>query len=343
MKLRQWFGTLAVFVMAGLALHAGNGVQAAAGAGYSVSPQIPDNQRSAVSNYFDLVVKPGTTQNLTLAITNRTAQVRQLTVSVTTAWSQSNGQVSYAPGGPKDPSAQYRLSELAPRRTNVTLKPNAIQNVTVPVKIPTDGFKGVLLGALYVMDKAKSGGEQSGGLAIKNRFATVVAVQLQTSVGAINRVKPHLNLMKVGAGVHDNQASVLATLQNDRPRYWGKMNINGKVYKRGTKTVVMRREAGNYAVAPNSHFDFALTNKKALDPGDYTLDVLVTGPHGRWHFKRNFSILVGDATRINKKLGLKRDFIMPWWGWLLIGAAVVLIIWLLWWLIRRRKRSAEEK
>ncbi|WP_054661286.1 hypothetical protein [Lacticaseibacillus camelliae] len=53
------------------------------------------------------------------------------------------------------------------------------------------------MGALYLVDNERSGGEESGGVAIKNRFATVVGVQLQTSTGAINGIVPHLKLLRV--------------------------------------------------------------------------------------------------------------------------------------------------
>lgn len=337
MKVQKWL--MGVILIAGsLWLQTGHVVQAE-GASFSVSPQIPENQRSAVSNYYDLVVKPGTTQNLSLSVTNRTAEVRHVRLSVTDAWSQSNGQVSYSPGAPADDSAEHRLTDLGPAPMTLTLAPKEVKTVTVPLKIPPDGFRGVLLGALYLVDNERSGGEESGGVAIKNRFATVVGVQLQTSTGAINGIVPHLKLLRVGAGVHDNQPSVLATLQNDRPTYWGKMRLKATVTKRDQKTVVMQREAANYAVAPNSHFNFAVTNQKALDPGDYTLNLAVTGPHGHWQFRRNFSILVGEADSINKEVGLKRRFVMPWWGWALIGLALLVVVAACWWVLHRPSKS----
>lgn len=95
-----------------------------------------------MSNYYDLVVKPGTTQNLSLSVTNRTAEVRHVRLSVTDAWSQSNGQVSYSPGAPADDSAEHRLTDLGPAPMTLTLAPKEVKTVTVPLKIPRMGSGG---------------------------------------------------------------------------------------------------------------------------------------------------------------------------------------------------------
>lgn len=323
-----------------------NQTQAASGAAYTVSPVIPDNQRTSVSSYFDLVVKPGATQPITVAVTNATAGVRHINVSLTHAYTQDNGEIGYKPNGRTDSSAQYRVDQLGQKSQVVTLAGHQTKRVTVNLKIPEQGFSGVLLGGLYLVDKEETAGSTGDGVQFKNRYATLVGIQLQTSTGAINNVRPDLKLKAVGAGIQSNQPGVLATIQNPMPTYWGKMLFTAKVYKRNSNTVVMRRTASGYTTAPNSHFDFGITQKDGLTPGDYTLDLLVTGPHGRWHWKRNFSILTEQAQKINKKLALKTPFVMPWWGWVLIGIGIVLLLGLLWWLIllllRRKKDDQAE-
>ncbi|WP_225047921.1 DUF916 and DUF3324 domain-containing protein [Lacticaseibacillus kribbianus] len=339
--------TLLLVALAALGLGASQAkpAYAATGAAYTVSPVIPSNQRSAVSSYFDLVVKPGAVQPLTVAVTNATATTRHLRLSLTHAYTQDNGEIGYKPNGPKDASAQYRLDQLGAASQKVTLAAKQTKRVTVKVTIPKGGFTGVILGGLYIVDEGESAGASANGVQFSNRYATLVGVQLQTSTGAINRVKPALKLQAVGAGIANNRPGVLATIQNPTPTYWGKMLVTAKVYRRNSDTVVMRRTASNYATAPNSHFDFGITQSTGLAPGDYTLDLLVTGPHGRWHWRRNFSILTEQAQRINKKLALKTPFTMPWWGWVLIGLGALLVIGLLWWLIvllRRRKKDEDD-
>ncbi|WP_164508481.1 DUF916 and DUF3324 domain-containing protein [Lacticaseibacillus baoqingensis] len=335
--MKTWLAALIAVV--GLGLVQGHLVHAAnTGAQYTVSPVIPENHRTGVSSYFDLVVKPGTTQPLTLAVTNQTSSPRHLRLSLTTAYTQSNGMIAYKPNGPKDPSAQYRLTDLGQPTQTVDLAGGQTKQVTVNLKIPAQGFKGVLLGSLYLVDTQKTNGDTSGGVKFKNQFATVVGVQLQTSDTAMDQVKKELQLTGVSAGIQNGKPGVIATVQNPTPTFWGKMRLQAKVTKRNSSAVVMKRTVNGFTVAPNSHFDYGILQNKALDPGDYSLDLLITGPHGRWHFKRNFSILAAEADKINRTVHMKRAFSLPWWAWLLIGIASVGLLWLIVTLIRRHQQ-----
>ncbi|WP_175265240.1 WxL protein host-binding domain-containing protein [Lacticaseibacillus nasuensis] len=102
---------------------------------------------------------------------------------------------------------------------------------------------------------------------MKNRFATLVGVQLQTKTGAFNEIKPNLKLAGVSAGIQTGQPGVIATVQNPMPTYWGKMKWRARVYRRDSKKVIMRRTTTNYAVAPSSHLDFGILQKKGLGSG----------------------------------------------------------------------------
>lgn len=344
MKLKRWVLVLA-FLGFGLFTGVKQGVSAATGAQYTVSPVIPRNQRTGASNYFDLIVKKGTTQPISVNVTNRSNVQRKLKVALTTAYSQSNGVVAYKPNGPKDSSAQYRLNELGIKPYTLTLKGGATQKATLRVKIPKGGFKGVLLGSVYITDTTPTKDTSSDSMHITNRFATVVGVQLQTSANAIDQVPPHLRLQKVTTGIQNGAPAVIATVQNDRPTYWGKMTWSGRITRRGSDKVVMKRTVHNYAVAPNSHLDYGIFSDKALEPGDYTLNLTVSGPNGKWHWQQNFSILAATADKINRKLNLKTSFVMPWWGWLLIclGVLIIILIVLLIVLLWRRKKPDESQ
>ena len=88
---------LALLGLAGQPVHAASSTNN--GAQYTVSPVIPNNQRTSVSSYFDLIVKPGQKQDLTVAVTNQSSAPRTLHLSLTTAFTQHNGVIGYTPGG----------------------------------------------------------------------------------------------------------------------------------------------------------------------------------------------------------------------------------------------------
>lgn len=66
-------------------------VQAAEGAGFTISPALPQNQIDQ-STYFNLLVKPGETQRLLIYVKNTTKSAKKLEVS---AFTQSNGTLGY--------------------------------------------------------------------------------------------------------------------------------------------------------------------------------------------------------------------------------------------------------
>lgn len=348
MKTRHFWLALLAMVM-GMTIGSVNAVHAAssssAGAGYTVSPVIGSNQISDVTSYFDLLVKPGSQQDLTVNISNTSSSDKKLRVSLTSAFTTDNGQIGYSPNKKTDPSAKYYLSKIGSQPINVTVPAGKTGKVTMKVNIPKNGFNGVLLGGIYVYDRTKQ--ETSGnGMTINNRFALVVGVQLQTTKLAQQSVRPELKLMSVAPGMQNNKPAVLATIQNDTPTFFGQMDVVGKVSWRNSDKTLFTTKQYNYAMAPTSHFAYGIFPDRGLNPGDYTLDLTAKSGKRTWHFKKNFTILAADANKINKKAGIKVDRSMPWWVWviiiLLILLLIALLILIIVLLLKRRKKDDEE-
>ncbi|WHM90237.1 DUF916 and DUF3324 domain-containing protein [Lacticaseibacillus rhamnosus] len=308
---------------------------AADGAGFTISPALPQNQIDQ-STYFNLLVKPGETQRLLIYVKNTTKTAKKLKVSPVSAFTQTNGTIGYYPNDHKDNSAEYTFSQLAGEPKTIDLAGDAQVPVTFDVKIPEKGFTGQILGSLYVEDPTvhKSGG---GGMAINNKFAMLIGVVLQTST---TEVAPDLNLMAVKPGSQDNRAGVLATIQNTKPRLFGDMTLDGKVYRQGSDKPYLSRTEKGWSFAPNSHFDYALPSKEALSPGTYTLDLTVRAVGKTWHWRRNFTITRQQSEAIEQKLG--REAPQKTWLWIIIAIVLALVILVLLWLVWRQRRKGRE-
>ncbi|KRM55627.1 DUF916 and DUF3324 domain-containing protein [Lacticaseibacillus sharpeae] len=342
MKRKLWLALTAVLL--GLGFSGMHQASASNGAGYTVAPVIPDNQIGTVSSYFNLLVKPGSTQKLTVNIANTSKVVKKLRVSATNAFTQTNGEIGYKPNKETDPSAKHYLKDLTSDPINVTIPVGKVEAVTMTVHVPKQPLTGVILGGIYVLDRTTRQTEGSG-MKINNRFALVVGVQLQTTKTAQSDVRPEVKLMSVQGGLQSNKPAVLATLQNPTPTYFGQMDITAKVSWRDQKKTLFIRKVHNYAMAPTSHFAFGIFPDVGLEPGDYALDLLAVSGSRRWHFKKNFTILAADAEKINKAAGVKLDHSWPWWVWVLIAVGVLLlllIILLLILLLKRRKKDDDE-
>ncbi|WP_379887199.1 DUF916 and DUF3324 domain-containing protein [Lacticaseibacillus mingshuiensis] len=312
---------------------------AAAGAGFTVTPQLPANQVGGNKGYFDLLVKPGTRQALTITVANQSAQPKTLRVAITSAFTQDNGQVGYTPSSKRDPSAVIQLADLASAPVSVELKANEGRKVTFFVQIPATPLKGQLLGSFYVTDETAPAADDQSGMSITNRFAMVVAIQMQTTE---ETVAPHLNLLSVKPGNQNDQAAVLATLQNDQPRLFGGMAIKASVTRDGDSKPLLTRNADQMAMAPNSSFNYALFTKAPLVAGKYWLTLTATAGTYTWRFHRAFTIDAKVAAKVNKgaRLAVVRPF--PWW-WVLIGGLLLIALGLLGLLFWRRKKDEGKK
>ncbi|WP_179393946.1 DUF916 and DUF3324 domain-containing protein [Lacticaseibacillus absianus] len=305
----------------------GHPVQAV-GAGFTVTPQLPANQLDRAAGFFDLRVTPGVAQPLTVVVANRTATAKRLQAQVVTAYTQVNGVVSYAPGAPRDDSAQVRLSEIASKPVTFTLAAHQARPVTMTVVPPASGFTGQVLGALIVQDRSTyAAGGSAAGFGVRNQFTLAVAVQLQVS---LTKVAPHLRLGPVRLGTQATRPAVLAQVQNDRPRLFGQLALTATITPTSGGPAVARRQVHDYAMAPNSHFDFAVWPAQDLAPGRYWFTLTATAGQATWRFRRAFT--VGQTLSSQAQAAGRQRLWAA--GWLAV-LTLALVLWLGW---RRRKR-----
>lgn len=334
MKKRKLWWLLALLAcLAGFAWPA-QPTQAAAGARFTISPVLTKNQVGMNNGYFNLLLQPNATETLAVNVTNLSDKKLQVRVTPTTAWTNSNIQIDYGPGAPKDSSASTILTKLMSSGQTVTLAPKATQRVSFTLRTPKAGLQGLVLGAIRAEDQ-KSYKQRTKGFAISNKFAMVLGVQVQTNKDLITK---RLRLTGVKAGVQTNQAAVLATLNNPQPTILNRLQLKAKVMRRGETKALLTRSTTRNAMAPNSHATFAVFSRTALRPGKYTLDLVATNPGHRWHFKENFTITAAQATKINKQVHLKVKYQIPWL-WLLIGLLILIILILLILLLKRRRKD----
>lgn len=301
---------------------------AAEGAGFTVTPELPANQIGGDTGWFNLLVKPGETQTLTVTVANQSNQDKQLKLELTNAFTQDNGQVGYAPNQKKATSAKLQLTAIGSRPISLTLAAHQGRKVTFQVKPPAKGFSGQILGAVYVRDETPPAEASGSGFAVTNAFAMVVAVQLQTSE---KLVPPAVQLDAVKATTEHIQA----TLQNTAPRLFGKMTLQAKVLPAGQTTAVYTQKNTDYAMAPTSAFNYQLTPTKTLAAGEYQLVIDASAGSYKWHLTKNFTLkqaiaaAPAPAPKVNPPV---------WWPWVVALVAVLLLgIGLGWWRGRKRR------
>lgn len=324
--MRRWWWVLLVLVL----LAPGRKVQAE-GAGFTVTPKLPSNQIGGNTGWFNLLVKPGVKQNLTVEVDNQSAEAKKLELSLTNAFTQDNGQVGYEPNKKQDASAKVQLTAIGSKPITITLAARQGRNVTFQVTPPAKSFPGQVLGAIYVRDLTKPAQASGSGFAVTNQFAMVVAVQLQTSQ---KLVPPELHLL----AVKPKADNVSATIQNAQPRLFGKLKLTARIYPAGATKAVATQRSTNYAMAPNSAFNYQVTPKTALAAGKYRLVIDASAGSYKWHLTRNFTLSAPVVP--SQTAAAKKSSPAPWWPWVIALVAMLLLgILLGWWRGRKTQRG----
>lgn len=341
-KIKRYWPLLLLALLLLCGMRAQN-VQAASGASFTVKPQLTKQQVGSDSGYFNLQLQPHQQQTLAIKITNLTAKTKTLKVTPTNAWTTSGGQLAYSPSKIKANGAQYRFTELLSSSKPLTIKlpANATRTVSYKMTMPTQTVRGQILGGLYVLDTASYGGGGSG-MELVNRFAMVVAVQLQSQT---QKLAPTLQLGNVKVGTQSAKAAVLATVENTAPRLFNQLTIKARVTRRGESKTLLKRTVKQMSMAPNSHFAYGIYTKNALKAGRYTLHLQASAQSWHWQFTRHFTVSAKQAAKVNKQDKLKpaAKKRLSWLQMMLIVMAVAIVILavLLWRALRRGRHAGK--
>lgn len=298
----------------------------AEGAGFTVTPTLPENQLGGNTGWFNLLVVPGKTQALAVTVANQADTPKRLHLELTNAFTQDNGQVGYAPNTRRDPSATTWLTAMGSKPIDVELAAHTGKPVTFTVTPPAQGFPGQVLGAIYVQDQTPNQTQASGGLAITNEFAMVVAVQLQTST---KQVAPALKLVSV----KPSTTKLVAHIQNTRARLFGQLKLTATITPKNQSKAVFTQKNTGYQMAPNSAFDYALTLNKPLAAGDYQLRIAAAAGKYHWVLTRAFHLDADAAAKLAPPPAAPQAQSLWWLAGIGIVAALAVGIWI----GRRRK------
>lgn len=344
-RIKQRFGfLLAVVATLGLMLMANHQPVQAEKVTYSVTPVYPDNQTDTDLGYYDLKVAPGQKQELQVRVQNSGTQPIMVDVTPTTATTNENGLIDYTGTNTKrDSSLKYSFSDMMSGAQRVKVPANGEQTVTFNLTIPTEPFKGLVLGGFYVAQAPKSQVDQAlerkGGATLTNQYSYILAAKLTESDEIVH---PSLRLNRVQAGLLNSHTAILANIQNIKANSVGKMKVNGEIRKVGSKKVLYQSKRSDLEMAPNSNFNYGIDlNNQPLKAGKYNIKLSITSNKGRWLFSKNFEITRQDVAKYNDK-AVELPENNNWWLYVIIGIMVVIIL-LLIILLWRKSRNAQNQ
>ncbi|MCM0582506.1 DUF916 and DUF3324 domain-containing protein [Weissella diestrammenae] len=311
--------------------------------GVSVSAVLPSNQFNKNHTYFDLLVKPGEDQKLTVNLTNATDDAQEMITAVTTAKTNVNGVVEYAPSKNKlDQTIPFDLGKATDFPKKITVPAHQTVPFTFTIHVPNQTWPGIVAGGVSITQAKVNDNQQTkkkAGISILNRYAYAIGIVMQTQ--ADHTVPEKLTLKKVTAGQVSLRNAVMSELHNKSENYINRVAIQSKVYRANSKKVLYESKRSNMQIAPNTVFNYPLSIEgTAFKAGRYRMKMTVKSSHNTWYFTKNFTISAAKAKTLNAKdVSIVHDTGIPWWIWLIIVCLAGLSGVLVFVVLKRKKQD----
>lgn len=333
--------------------------------GFSVTANVRElDNRASDQSFFDLILKPGEKQTVTVTLKNDTNRKMTVEQTATTATTNINGVVEYSPNDIQpDESLKFNYDDLIKLDDEIVLPAHSEKEVEIELEMPKEEFDGQLVGGLTYREKIEEEKAQHSddeGLAVTNRYSFVIALLMRQNK---NTVEPDLKLHDVGPGQVNYRNVINANLQNPKMTMLNRMHVNARVQGIDNPEIVHDVNQNLMQMAPNTNFDFPISLQgEALRPGRYLLSMTVnaveddqgeytaTDSEGKeiayrheWQFEREFTITAAKADELNERDVTIEQKDRSWLKWLIIGLLLLLLLLFLWFILWKRRKKEEEE
>lgn len=313
---------LSLFFLWGIVLFSSNVL--ADGNEFSIDPILPQNQNPEVQSYFDLSVRPSSTQALQVSVKNNSSKAQKYNVSINTANTNQNGIIDYSMDSfKKDSSLKISLKDCLTTMTpQIEIPAGKEKVVEFELKVPQLSFKGIVLGGITIEPLTETNAK-----GITNVFTRTLAVQLSESN---EKVTPNLVAGDVEIAQENQRNNVKLNLRNISPVIISKVTSQISILRKGESKPVLEQTREQLSFAPNSNFKLMTEWESQFEPGDYRYIIKLKDTQGHeWTFKKNFIIASKKADKLNKtsvdkKVSHWMDYILYLLGALLIVSALII-------------------
>lgn len=302
--------------------------------GYTVSMVQPKTQIDPKQSFFYLQTRPNEPQEIEVRVKSTKKEKVTIKIYGQNAITGNKGTIDYTEDlTDQDSSLTFPITEMIHVTTpEITVGNFEEKTVKITITPPKEGYEGIKMGALvFALDQ---GEEQQNG--VMTKFSYRIGLITSESGDEFNNGKT-LNLIDAKASIKRGKKMVLARVQNPEPKTIEGLTIYAEVTKKGSNTVVKKKEVTNYALAPNSHVDFELDwGTNTLASGNYVITLSMHNTYQEWRLTKDFTITGEQAKAINEDSAFK--IVTP--QWLQIAAIFLLLLTAVngIWLIMRRQK-----
>lgn len=346
---------------------------AADGVNFSVDPQLPSDQKDQNLGYFDLFMKPGESQEVTIKLSNTTNKEVTVDTTFSNATTADSGLAVYLPPVKEnDPSLKYNISDYVQFDKHIKIPAQSNIDVNAKIMMPKEEFQGVMAGGFtFKQDTGETDKETTSkntSVSVKNEYRYVVALVMRQSE---KEVAPSLKLNKIEAGQVNNRNIIKANLQNYEMSYLNQLNVSSKITSQADKSVSYSYNNANMQMAPNSNFDLSIPvskqgdlssgTSKPLAPGKYHAYIEAYGEKSedgkyvkevegknvhykyRWILEKDFEVTDTEAKKLNKSDPTVEKNNSTNWVMIIGLGIIALLLVIIFLLLKRRKEDESDK
>lgn len=297
---------------------------------YQVEALLPENQINKDVTYFDLTVKPNTTQEFRLKLSNSGDTAIKLKIKPTTALTTQNGTIDYSGMDlPHTSNAPALFEEILSPEQEIDLPAKSSKEVKFEGKIPEKIFKGVILGGFYVQEVVKeedSSATEQNGVKIKNRFSRIIGAVLRESE---EKVSKEFSLGKTKLDTYGGFFSVIPTLENKAPAIVPSYRLEGKIENSKGESV-MSFMKDKFSMAPNSAYKIPQQIKELdFEPGKYKLSMMVYSKDSKdsWKLTDDFEVKASEREKVlEQTIGYEKKNHTDYMPMIMIGLFVTALL-----------------
>ena len=272
---------------------------------FEVSAVMPESQLDPESGYFDLLVEPNSTHDLTLKVENRSDHYLTLAIVPQNGTTSNTGYLDYTGAGELlEEGMFFCFTDVCSPKQVLDLAPGEESLVQFLVAIPSVSFEGTVLGALQVFeitdrslekDEALEGFANTGDMSskdesvpIENRYSYIAGVVLQAN---LEKVEPRFYFGKVAPATWNARFAIQGELKLPVPTIVKNYMLEGRIISRESFELVEQFEPQMFSMAPNSIYAFhSNVRPEAFPPGSYTLQMSIWGEGQEWELDAHFVV-----------------------------------------------------
>ncbi|MGX6978670.1 WxL protein peptidoglycan domain-containing protein [Vagococcus elongatus] len=244
---------------------------------FSIATNIPVNQIDKQQSYFDLLMKPGQEQTISVVVFNHGSEELAVDIGIMPAFTNEGGHVQYTPANVSlDETLTYDIRKLVKGPAKVVLEPASKQTVSFQVKMPDEPYDGYIAGGLTFTEASKKTDKNSESDGLVNKIAYTTSLLLRQS---LDNGLPDLKLRDVKGKIVNQKGEIITNLQNPKGTYLDDLLLKVELCRVNEQTVLLDYEQSGLQMAPNSNFDFRIPidTVDQLTTGDYTIRIHAYG------------------------------------------------------------------